>query len=319
VEKPRPTDEAVRQALRAVAPHLADASVCFLAEGWEFWAFRADNHVLRFPKREGTSAWKLGGRTSAQSLQLERALTPRLALALSVPIAVTSIFAEQGPNGAPFAGHAFLEGEIVPYASRRPSPRFGFQFGRLLRELRGFPAETALSLGVPLFDGPRLREDRSRHYEEVIKRVFPRVSCEARSHIEAVYEAYLNDNASFAFQPVLVHTDLAVNTLIDPVTGDLRGVIDFGDAAVSSPALDLWLPAFGFDVLGIEEQRPACLREAGVDDAALARMMPELRFLDIRYPLLGILHGLDIGDDVYVQDGIQELDALLRRGQRRPG
>jgi len=318
MEHPRPTDEAVRQARRAAAPHLAEAPVSFLAEGWEFWAFRAGDRVLRFPKREGTSAWKLGGRTSGQSLRIERAITPRLAERVSAPIAVTEVCSEGGPGGLPYALHRFLPGEIVVYASRRPSQGFGRQFGRLLRELRAFTDE-ALRAGVPVFDGRRLREDRARHYEDVVRRAFPLIGREARGRVAAVYEAYLEDGASFDFEPVFVHTDLAVNTLIDARSGGLCGVIDFGDAAVSSPALDLWLPAFGFDVLGIEAQRPACLREAGVDGGALARMMPELRFLDVRYPLLGVLHGLDIGDDVYVREGIQELDALLSAGRLRRG
>ena len=122
--------------------------------------------------------------------------------------------------------------------------------------------------------------------------------------------------ASFDFQPVLVHTDLAVNTLVDPQTGRLCGLIDFGDAAVSSPALDFWLPTYGLEHLGVADQTAGCLAEAGVTEAQFERMKPELAFLDLRYPLLGILHGVTLGDETIVEQGIVELNAMLPRDAR---
>jgi aminoglycoside phosphotransferase (APT) family kinase protein len=147
----------------------------------------------------------------------------------------------------------------------------------------------------------------------VIRGAFPLLSCEARTHVERVYEAYLNDAASFEFEPVLVHGDLGVNTLID-ADGRLCGVIDFGDAAVTSPALDFWLPAFGFRQIGIPEQQAACLEAAGIGAAALQRMLPELTFLDVRFPLLEVLHGLGSGADDSVESGIRSLNAMLPAG-----
>jgi aminoglycoside phosphotransferase (APT) family kinase protein len=310
----KPETDEVRVALRDYVPHLADAPIEFLSEGWEFWAFTAGDHVLRFPMRDRGSVWKLGDRSSRESLQIERALGPELAEALFCDVAIIDVFGESGPNQAPFAGHRLLSGEVVMSpGAPKPSPTFGRDFGRLLRELRAFPAQRALDLGVPLFDGQRLRDDRIRHYEDVIRRAFPLLSCEARTHVERVYETYLNDAASFDFEPVFVHTDLAVNTLIDP-DGGLCGLIDLGDAAVSSPALDLWLPLFGFAQLGIADQIPACLAEAGIEDHALQRMTPELTFLDVRYPLLGILHGLSVDDAELTEEGIRELNALVPFG-----
>jgi aminoglycoside 2''-phosphotransferase len=319
----KPETPRIRQALRRYAPQMAEAAIEFLAEGWEFWAFRAGEYVLRFPKAERGFVWKLADQSSADSLRIERALTPEVAAHLSTPISVTDVYGERGPNGAPFAGHRFVRGEVIMYdtrpteeswARRRlPADQFGRELGRLIGELHAFPAERAVELGVPLFDGARLRQDRARHYEAVIRRVFPLVACEPRSHIERVYEAYLNRRECFDFQPVLVHSDLAVNTLIDPQTGHLCGLIDFGDAAVSSPALDFWLPTYGLKHVGIEEQTPGCLEEAGVSPAQLERMRPELEFLDVRYPLLGILHGLVNQDDAIVEESILELNAMVPR------
>ena len=312
----KPETAQIRAALRRYAPQLAEERIEFLAEGWEFWAFTAGDFVLRFPKQERGYVWKLADRSSAESLATERALTPVLAPALSTSIAVSEIYGEDGPNGAPFAGHRYLPGEIVMYAARPPQTGFGAALSVFLRELKAFPAGRAVELGVPLFAGAALRADRVEHYEKVIRTAFPLLACEARSHVERVYEAYLNDAASFDFEPVLVHTDLAVNTLIDPVTGHLNGVIDFDDVAVSSPALDLWLPTYGFAQLGIAAQTAACLREAGVSAARLERSQAELAFLDLRYPLLGVLHGVMLGDETFVEESLSELNASLARNLR---
>src|SRR5215211_383570 len=157
---PKPETDDIRNALTKYAPHLADEPVSFLDEGWEFWAFRAGDYVLLFPKQERGHVWKLADQSSTESLHIERSLTPELAPRLSTPTAVTEIHAEQGPNGAPFAGHRFIPGEVVMYARRRPGAGFGRAFGKLLRELHSFPVERAMQLGVPRFDGPRLRLDR---------------------------------------------------------------------------------------------------------------------------------------------------------------
>src|SRR6266566_401550 len=52
-------------------------------------------------------------------------------------------------------------------------------------------------------------------------------------------EDFLNDEAIFAFQPVLIHCDLACEHIFcDPVHGVLTGVIDWGNATIGDPALD---------------------------------------------------------------------------------
>jgi Ser/Thr protein kinase RdoA (MazF antagonist) len=208
-----------------------------------------------------------------------------------------------------------LPGEDILTTSRKPSPTFGRDAGRFIGELHAFPADRALALGVPLLEGPHLRTQRAQHYEDVIRRLFPLLSCEARTRVEQVYETYLNTVANFVFEPCLVHQDLDCNMLIDE-RGDLCGVIDFGDALVSSAALDFWLPLYGLKRLGIEAQVPACLAAAGIEGAALETMRPEVDFLDFRFPLLDMLQGLDTHDDALLEGGIQALNASLPRDIR---
>ena len=49
----RPTEEQIRRALSQHAPHLVDAPLTALGEGWGSWAFRLGDYVIRVAKSEG--------------------------------------------------------------------------------------------------------------------------------------------------------------------------------------------------------------------------------------------------------------------------
>jgi aminoglycoside phosphotransferase (APT) family kinase protein len=300
----KPETDEIRAALRPVSPAPADATIEFLAEGWGSWAFRAGDYVLRFPKIEAM----------VDEYRKELSLMPVLAPTLPVPVSVPDLFLEHGPNGTPFIGHKALPGVLLFESGIKPGPGFGRKLGGFLRSLHSFPASRVIDLGVPLHDGPRVRELRGAQYEDVLRRVASLVSCEARTHIEHEFETYLNDPRNFDFEPVLVHSDLDSNILVDADTGELTGVIDFGDAVVGSLALDLWMPVYGFQRLGIASQTEECLGAAGVDEEQVDAMMPELRFLEFRWPLLDILYGLDSGQPDFVEGGIRALNASLPSG-----
>ena len=310
----KPETEEIREALRRYAPQLADEPIEFLSEGWEFWAFTAGEYVLRFPRPIVDLHRLPEGTTNLDSLRIEISVLPSLSRALSVRVPAVDVYGEHGPNDAPFAGHRMLPGEPVLFAGRPPGPGFGRDCGVLLRELGAFPVEEATRLGVPYLDGAAVRAQRGRHYEQVIRRVFPLVSCEARTYLERGFEAYLNTPAHFEFEPALAHQDLDMNCLIDTQTGELSGVIDFGGMVVSNPALDLWLPLYGFERVGIASQLQACLDAAGIDDTALARMRPEVDFIHLNFPLTDILSGLDRNDREQVAEGIQSLNAMVPFG-----
>jgi len=300
----KPETEDVRAALRTFAPQLAEKPIAFLAEGWELWAFEAGDHVVRFPKNEA----------SVTSLRLERALLPALAEHLTVRVPRIDVWGDSGPNDAPFAGHTKVPGvHVWPNGDApvgKPGPRFGRQLGDLLQELHSFPVGRALDLGVPVHDVAVERAKRIEHFEAVIRRVFPLISCEGRTHIEAVYRDAINDTAYYASEPCFTHRDIDVNTLIDD-EGNISGLIDFGGCVVGSPAIDYWLAVHGFERLGIGEQSAACIEASGVTSEELDTMRPELAYINLHYPVHDILHGLETGQLDFVEDGIRHLNTLL--------
>jgi aminoglycoside phosphotransferase (APT) family kinase protein len=299
----RPTVAEVEACLRACAPAFAQTPVEAFAEGWEFWAFAAGDHVFRSPKTA----------TGEAVLAMDRRLLPELSAYLTTPIPIVEVYCERGPNAQPLAGHRRLPGVLLENEGQFLSPAFGHQVGTILSELHAFPVERALALGVPLHDGPVLKQRRIRHYGAVRERAFPLLDTEMRAAVTAAFETYLEEPANFDFEPRLIHQDLDSNLLIDPDTGSITGLIDFSATVVGKPAIDFWLPLEGFRRLGIDGQVPGCLEAAGVGEAAVAEMLPEVQFWNLRYPLLGILHGLDVGHAAYITESVAELRRALSR------
>jgi aminoglycoside phosphotransferase (APT) family kinase protein len=183
-----------------------------------------------------------------------------------------------------------------------------------MRQFHSFPIERATASGVPVEDGAALRISRTEFYENIVRHVFPLISCEARTHTEARFEAYLNDLANFDFQPRLVHNDLdRQNVIIDGETGHLTGIIDFDNVSVGKPAIDLWLPLLDFEKLGIADQLPAFLDAYADPELDLERARTEVEFIQFLWPFHDITFGLWTENRDLVQDGILALNASLPR------
>ncbi len=301
----KPSVEAIRASLERCRPELAKGPITYFDEGWDFWAFKAGDYLLRFPQAE----YGLG------SMEKEWRLLPALAPTLPVAIPVPDLFCADGPNGKPFIGHRFLAGISVGQLGRPPAPGFGAALGRFLRALHDFPLEQAVSLGVPLFDGPKARSDRIETYERTVRQVFPRLGREARTYVEKRVEAYLNDPANFEFEPRLHHHDLDrdAHVLVDTQTGALVGVIDFGDAVVGNPSVDFMMPLMEFESLGIADQIEDVFAAYGPTGQSREQMRAEVEFLYLRWPLNTIEFGLDTADDARIEKGIRDLNAQVAR------
>src|SRR5205085_1752402 len=108
-----------------------------------------------------------------------------------------------------------------------------------LSELHSFPIEQAVSVGVQEHTPERWRERYLERYLDLQKRVFPLLDADLRTKSERLWKDFLDDRAIFAFQPVLIHCDLAgEHILCDPERSTLTGVIDWGDATIGDPAMD---------------------------------------------------------------------------------
>lgn len=280
-----------RAAIAAAFPNLATRSLRFLAEGWDsiVWAVNGDL-VFRFPKRAIVATW----------LRYEIALLPVLGPTLPVPVPRFTYIAE--PSAAfpyPFVGYRKLPG--VPLADAPATivhpARLAAQIGEFLTALHRFPVTQAVACGIP-YASPSAWHAQYATMLTELRALFPRMTRAERQRTERLFAAYLDNPLHTEFSPALLHRDLGGDhLLLDPETGDLNGVIDWGDMSVGDPAQDFcgvpaaWLPTI-------------LAHYGGTLDATFAERVAFYRALG---PYHTLLFGLHTGGEPFIARGLADL------------
>jgi aminoglycoside phosphotransferase (APT) family kinase protein len=300
---PRPEDAAIRTALAASLPHLASTPVEPLGEGWAFWAYRAGDTVLRFPKYPAVT----------KTLAAEAAVMREMAPVLPLPVAAITLH-EGGPNGLPFTSHRFVPGVSVKDLQRPLARTAGAALGSFIRAMHAFPVARARELGLH-FESPSERRDGRRRLleDEVVPRVFPLIAWAARDSIRARFETYLGNDAHFDYTPVVSHGDLDDwNTLADPKTGEFTGLADWGDLEITDPAGDFTVSLFGgFANRGISV--PDLIEAYGITRTELERMRPRCAFSAFCWPIWEVLYALDTRNDEMLERALAFLHETIAR------
>ena len=278
-------EEATRRVVTAF-PQLAGMQVELLGEGYDFQVFEVGaTWAFRFPKREQVSV----------KLDMESRLLPDLADWLSLPVPRYECLA-QSNSGRPFAQYRKLPGvpgDVVDVVDRDAVAR---QLGLFLTELHAYPVDKARDAGVPeetnLVAGWRVRS-------------LERLDRIAQSAVDLPeLRSYLEDESPSPFEglPRLVHNDLwAEHVLIDARTGSVSGIIDWGDAVVSDPAVDFaclfaW---YGERWLG----RVLDSYSGGPDSQLIVRA----RYLAACLAIHSILLGQEMGHSRWIEAGEEAL------------
>ena len=287
------TDDAARYraAIAAAFPALAIQSIRFLAEGWDsnVWEVNGDL-IFRFPKRAEVATW----------LRYEIALLPLLGPTLPVSAPRFTYIAE--PSHAfpyPFVGYRKLPGmplAAAPATLIQPE-RLAPQIGTFLTALHRFPVTHAVACGVLNASPEAWRAQYATMLAE-LRTLFPRMTPAERERTERLFAGYLDNPLHTRFIPVLLHRDLGGDhLLLEPETGDLAGVIDWGDLSIGDPAQDFcglptdWLPAL-------------LAHYGGPVDATFADRVAFYRALG---PYHTLHFGLRTGGEPFIARGLAEL------------
>ncbi len=236
-------DEASVRALLAVQfPELTVTHVERLGEGWDCETWLVDSTwVFRFPKRAEVQP----------SLARERALLPLLAKRLPVRVPVPEWIGESGALFPfDFSGYRLVPGRTWDWARRPEQPLSAFEddLVRLLNVLHGITALARQALG----DEAHLEAHAPMDWHAELLRVRPVLEAHfaVDSRLAALLDAASEVPEPFAGTPVLLHYDLAEDHVLMDDAGRILGLIDWADAGIGDPAVDMieptaWLgPAF---------------------------------------------------------------------------
>lgn len=222
-------------------------------------------------------------------LEAETRLMPRVAALVGLEVPVPAAVHDEGPWRV---RHRLVPGD--PVVPRRLSREDGARVGAFLRVLHDAPPEVWAGVGLTA------DADRAPLLEEMAATVVPLLPTDLRGHGLALLDrcvAAVHDGSA------LRHGDLGPQHLLT-TGGHVTGVIDWTDAAVGDPALDLaWTV----------HRTPSAFAEALV--AAYGPTAEELaRSAD--WNLLGpwweVRHGLTGGGDEYVTSGLDGVVGRLR-------
>ncbi len=274
-------------------PALAPVSLAPLGVGWDNVAFLvSERAVFRFPRR----------RIAAGLLAREARILPLLAPHLPRPIpAPEYIGAPTSLYPYAFAGYPFLPGRTT---DRRPPARgaripLALDLATFLKALHAIPLDAATRRWAP---GDEItRADMVRRAPQVQARLIANAAALAPPAVAALC-ATIDDLATTpaAREPCWVHGDLYARHLLLDEADRLAGVIDWGDAHLGDPALDLSI-AYSF--------LPAAARRAfiaayGDADAATWR---RARFRAIHYGAILAEYGAAVGDGAIRTLGVDAL------------
>lgn len=249
-----------------------------------------DDWIFRFPRHLD------GVRRLAGVVRILRAVRPRVEIAIPDP---TYVRLEPPETGEAFLGYRMLPG--VPLTrdalgaidDETALRRLAAQVAACMEQIHGMPLAEVPPSQVAAFDPLTGWADL---FERIRLRLFPSMRLNARAAVERHFEAFLDDPASRAIAPTLIHGDFGTgNLLYDTATLTLTGVIDFDSSGLGDPAVDVAAALSGPRAF-VEELRTRCDLLPAADG--------RVRFYRGTFLLQEALHGVEHDDPEAFRSGI---------------
>jgi len=224
--------ESVVGPLRAALPRAAVREAARIGEGYGSVAYlvpdSSGNWSVRVPRAEAD--WAI------PSLEREARLLPALEQYIDTAVIPREAQLVRGADGTLVAMvHRYVPGRQLSTRSvrGRRRDRLAEQIGAFFSQLHTFPLDQARSLGVPEVD---LWDD---HYRPLIEQAMPYLGNSAQEWLQRQADEFVAGGGTQSAPRVLIHGDISGDHLLLDGDSGLGGVIDFGDAMIADPALDL--------------------------------------------------------------------------------
>lgn len=292
MESPNFDQRAIRQVFEARCPGLHVESLVILSEKGQFNRLYLVNDALVFR----CPRYKDGILTLGREAQILTHIQDRVPLRTPQVRWVSSTGAELGEA---FLAYDFLSGRplwsevLESEVDADVRVELAHQLGRFLAGLHG------IALWDEAQQWPTLdaADVWSRLYEETRGYLFSRMRPDARRAVEAHFAEYLADPALREFTPCLRHGDFGSgNVLYDAGEQCISGILDFSEAGIGDPAVDLAAAS----CFGEEMYADICAAYPGVE-TYLARA----GFYRGTFALQEALHGLRVGDREAYESGME--------------
>jgi aminoglycoside 2''-phosphotransferase len=267
-------------------PQLGVESFEPLPGGWDCFTYLLNGEwVFQFARLTG----------SEERLRKQLTLLPELAREVSSAVPVPE-FTSTDPI---CMGYRRIEGVPMSAGVDGIWPE---RLGRFLYDLHLTPPEF---VGMRSLSPDAVREDLRRELDTLGAHVLPLLGDGERATAERMLSAFLNDDDNFRFAPCLTHGDIGPEHVLVTASGDLAGVIDWGDAAVGDPVFDLaWIlfamPDEGERTLGAYGGPP--------DD----RFLERARFSFTLMPWHEVKYGAETDQPGFVESGLAGVRERLR-------
>ena len=224
---------AARKLIERCFPELHIKRSRQIRTGWENFVLEVNGeYVFRFPKFRETE----------NRLRNEIEFLPTLANRLSTPVPDYE-FVWKGDRMYPhwFGGYRKINGVTVESQRFRKewTRPLATQISSFLKELHSIRVRGNSLKSIPRYSPEEWLRSIRQHHNKIRRIIYPLLGSGLRARSEEFWRALLADFANASFSPTLIHGDLGTeNILIDPASAKLTGILDWGYAQVSDPALE---------------------------------------------------------------------------------
>jgi aminoglycoside phosphotransferase (APT) family kinase protein len=223
-------EELVRKILKEQFPAIDIKNIHNIGEGFDNTVFNLNNEILlRFPRRE----------VAVSILQIEKNLLPLIKDQIGIQTTVPIIYGSPSKLFPwPFLGYNFIKGKPPTHLSRNERIQMIEPLAKFLKNLHSIPLKSLKKANLPFDTLKRLnisfrKPQLLKYVNQAIQQDLIKSEDKINHYLENINE--IQSNTSF----VLVHGDLHFKNIIVNDSNQIEGIIDWGDAHIGNPELDL--------------------------------------------------------------------------------
>jgi aminoglycoside phosphotransferase (APT) family kinase protein len=225
----------VRKMLNKVIPHLKLSDIAFLYHG-SYNVFEVmDKFIFRIPDEHLRN--EIGVNMIKREVKVLNFIRKYVGVEIPNPIYVSTT------NGDFFMGYEKIEGvslsRCIDAASQEQKLKIAQEIGLFLDHLHSPKLASIFQSSFPN-SMEEYRKSWFKWFSEIKKGVYPILTVNQKDWVSNLLQAFLNNENNFNFFPCVVHCDFDTsNILVDPLTYEIKGIIDFEECKLYDPAIDL--------------------------------------------------------------------------------